>query len=117
MVEQSRTVFTPEGEGRRCDPLSRVQRAARLVEYDLWRCWPFEDVRPGVIDSYMPWMDEVASELSQPGGWRAVPFELINHVLSTCAGSLSTDDRLALAVLLIERVRKNSEIRRTLTKS
>jgi hypothetical protein len=94
-----------------------VQRAARLVEYDLWRCWPFEDERPGVIESYMPWMDDVATELAEPRGWQYVPFELINHVLSNCAGFLPTDDRLAVAVLLIERVRQNPEIHRALTRS
>jgi len=114
MVEQGRTASGPEGGRGRCDALCRVQRAARLVEYDLWRCWPFENVRPGVIQSYMPWMDDVAEDLSQPLGWQSVPFELVSHVLATCAGFLPTDDRLAVALLLIERVRNNSEIRRAL---
>jgi hypothetical protein len=93
--------------------LSRIQRAARLVEYDLWRSWPIRDHRPGVIEDHMPWMNELAQQLD-PDDLELVTYELVDHVLYACAPSLDPYVHLIVWGLLLERVDRNPAIARAL---
>jgi hypothetical protein len=94
--------------------LCRIQRAARLVEYDLWRVWPIEDERPDVIRDLMPWMPELAADLLHPDGPENVLTDLVTHVLSSCAPSLSDHEKLLTFFLLHHRVTQNRAILRAL---
>jgi hypothetical protein len=98
----------------RARALSRIRRAARLVEYDLWRVWPLEDEKPGVIDDLMVWMIELADDLLEPDGPDLVIIDLVNHVLRSCAPSLDDDDKLVVTLLLHDRVSRNRAIARAL---
>ena len=94
--------------------LMRIQRAARLVEYDLWRIWPLEDSRPGVIDDFMPWMALLAPDLLEPDGPANVIPDLVSNVLRSCAPSLDEGPKLVISLLLHDRVLENPRIARVL---